>query len=112
LVEKLPPVEDGIMPNRLPENWAGSNTEPRLLGEQTCPSTHIMPHGCRDSFFRSYGITEHLTKHALLFCVDTHRDGRRFIVKADDLLTTFLSLKRDAIVPKGANENATGQNVA
>jgi len=37
---------------------------------------------------------------------------KRFIVKADDLLTAFLSLERDAIVPKGANENATGQNVA
>ena len=36
----------------------------------------------------------------------------RFIVKADDLLTAFLSLVRGAIVPKGANENATGQNVA
>jgi hypothetical protein len=34
LLEKLPLVEDGIMPNRLPENWAGSNTELRLLYEQ------------------------------------------------------------------------------
>jgi len=45
----------------------------------------------------SYGIAEHLTKHGLLFCVDAHRDGKRFIVKADDLLTAFLSLERDAI---------------
>ena len=51
----------------------------------------------------SYGIAEHLTKHGLLFCVDAHRDGKRFIVKADDLLTAFLSLERDAIAPKGAN---------
>jgi hypothetical protein len=29
------------------------------------------------------------------------------IVKADDLLTAFLSLERDAIAPKGANGNAT-----
>jgi hypothetical protein len=36
----------------------------------------------------------------------------RFIVKADDLLTAFLSLERDVIAPKGANGNATGQNVA
>ena len=36
----------------------------------------------------------------------------RFIVKADNLSTAFLSLERDVIVPKGANENATGQNVA
>ena len=42
----------------------------------------------------SYGIAEHLTKHGLLFCVDAHRDGKRFIVKADDLLTAFLELKR------------------
>jgi hypothetical protein len=42
----------------------------------------------------------------------TEPHGKRFIVKADDLLTAFLSLERDAIVPKGANENATGQNVA
>jgi len=37
-------------------------------------------------------------------------DGKRFIVKADDLLTVFLSLEKDAIPPKGAN--ATRQNVA
>jgi hypothetical protein len=43
----------------------------------------------------SYGIAEHLTKHGLLFCVDAHRDGKRFIVKADDLLTAFLSLERE-----------------
>ena len=48
----------------------------------------------------SYGITEHLTKHGLLFCVDAHRDGKRFIVKADNLLTAFLSLERDTIAPK------------
>src|SRR5436190_23878425 len=41
----------------------------------------------------SYGIAEHLTKRGLLFCVDAHRDGKRFIVKADDLLTAFLSLR-------------------
>ena len=35
-----------------------------------------------------------------------------FIVKADDLLTAFLSLESDAIAPKGANGNATPQNVA
>src|SRR5207248_10922489 len=34
----------------------------------------------------SYGIAEHLTKHGFHFCVDAHRDGKRFIVKADDLL--------------------------
>jgi len=38
----------------------------------------------------SYGIT----KHGLLFCVDAQRDGKRFIVKADDLLTAFLLLER------------------
>jgi hypothetical protein len=32
--------------------------------------------------------------------VDAYRDGKRFIVKADDLLTAFLSLDRDAIAPK------------
>jgi hypothetical protein len=48
----------------------------------------------------SYGIAEHLTKRGLLFCVDAHRDGQRFIVKADDLLTAFLSLERDAIGQK------------
>jgi len=49
---------------------------------------------------RSYGIAEHFTKHGFLFCVDAHRDGKRFIVKADDLLTAFLSLERDVIAPK------------
>jgi len=56
----------------------------------------------------SYGIAEHFTKHGLLFCVDAHRDGKRFIVKADDLLTAFLSLERDEIAPKGANGNGKG----
>ena len=60
----------------------------------------------------SYDIAEHLTKHGLLFCVDAHREGKRFIVKADDLLMAFLSLERDAIGPKGANGNGTRQNVA
>ena len=60
----------------------------------------------------SYGIAEHLNKHGVLFCVDAHRDGKRFIVKADDLLTAFLSLERDVTKLKGANGNATGQNVA
>ena len=55
----------------------------------------------------SYGIAEHFTKYGFLFCVDAHRDGKRFIVKADDLLTAFLSLERDAIAPKGADGNAT-----
>ena len=44
--------------------------------------------------------------------VDAHRDEKRFIVKADDLLTAFLSLERDAIAPKHANGNATHENVA
>ena len=60
----------------------------------------------------SYGIAEHLTKYGLVFCVDAHRDGRRFIVKADDLLTAFLSPGRDVIASKGANGNETHQNVA
>jgi hypothetical protein len=47
----------------------------------------------------SYGIAEHFTKHGFLFCVDAHRNGKRFIVKADDLLTAFLSLERDTIAP-------------
>jgi hypothetical protein len=55
----------------------------------------------------SYGIAEHLTKLGFLFCVDAHRDGKRLIVKADDLSTAFLSLERDAIGTKGANGNAT-----
>jgi hypothetical protein len=41
------------------------------------------------------------------FCVDAHRDGKRFIVKANDLLTAFLSLERDVTAPKGANSNGT-----
>jgi hypothetical protein len=48
----------------------------------------------------SYGIAEHFTKHGLLFCVDAHRDGKRFIVKADDLLTAFISLEGDALAQK------------
>jgi len=50
-------------------------------------------------------LVEHVTKHGLLFCVDAHRDGKRFIVKADDLLTAFLSLERDAIRQKALTGN-------
>jgi hypothetical protein len=59
----------------------------------------------------SYGIAEHFTKHGFLFCVDAHHDAKRFIVKADDLLTAFLSLERDVTELKGANGNATRRNV-
>jgi hypothetical protein len=59
----------------------------------------------------SYGIAEHFTKHGVLFCVDAHRDGKRFIVKADDLLTAFLLLEKDVIAAKGANGNSTRKNV-
>jgi hypothetical protein len=45
-------------------------------------------------------------------CMHTHSRSMGFIVKADDLLTAFLSLERDAIAPKGANGNATRQIVA
>ncbi|HTE90723.1 MAG TPA: hypothetical protein VK639_17310 [Terriglobales bacterium] len=41
-----------------------------------------------------------------------HRDEKRHIVKADDLMIAFLSLERDAIAPKGANGNATRQTAA
>jgi len=54
----------------------------------------------------------HFTKHGLLYCVNAHRDGKRFIVKADNLLTAFLSLERDAIAPKAADGNAARKNVA
>ena len=60
----------------------------------------------------SYGIAEHFTQHGFLFCVDAQRDGKRFIVKADDLLTAFLSLEKDVIAPKGANGNGAHENVA
>jgi len=36
---------------------------------------------------------------------DAHRNGKRFIVKADDLLTASLSLERDATALK-ANEKS------
>ena len=36
-----------------------------------------------------------------------HHQGKRFIVKANDLLTGFLSLERDAMASKDANGNAT-----
>jgi hypothetical protein len=60
----------------------------------------------------SYGIAEHFTQQGFLFCVDAHRDGKRLIVKADDLLTAFLSLERDTIASKGGNGNAMRQDVA
>ena len=41
----------------------------------------------------SYGIAEHLTKHGFLFYVDAHRDGKRFIVPSDELLSAFLELE-------------------
>ena len=44
--------------------------------------------------------------------VEAHGDGKRIIVKADHLLTAFLSLERDAIAITGATGNATRPNVA
>jgi hypothetical protein len=64
-----------------------------------------------EKWYALTGIAEHLTKHGFLFCVDAGRARKRFVVKADDLLTAFLSLERDAIAAKGANENATPQSV-
>jgi len=58
------------------------------------------------------GLAKHLTKHGFLFCVDAHRHGERFIVEADDLLTAFVSRGERRDSAKGANGNATGQNVA
>jgi hypothetical protein len=29
----------------------------------------------------SYGIAEHFTKQGFLFCVDAHRDGKRFMLR-------------------------------
>jgi hypothetical protein len=39
-------------------------------------------------------------------------NGKQFIVKADNLLTAFLSLERDALAAKGANGNEMRQNIA
>ena len=36
--------------------------------------------------------------------VDAHRDGKRFTVKADDLLVAFLSLEKDAIALKAKRQ--------
>jgi hypothetical protein len=41
----------------------------------------------------SYGIAEHVTSAGLIYCVDAYRDGKRFIVKSDELLTAFLELE-------------------
>ena len=48
----------------------------------------------------SYGIAEHFTKHEFLFCVNAHRDGKRFIIEVDDLLTAFLALGRAVIAKR------------
>ena len=47
-----------------------------------------------------------LCAHGGLSVKATFGRGKRFIIK-DDLLTAFLSLERDAIAAKGANEKAT-----
>jgi hypothetical protein len=56
---------------------------------------------------REWQLTRIKIQHGFLFYVDAHRDGKRSIVKADDLLTAFLSQERDALAPKGADGNAT-----
>ena len=60
----------------------------------------------------SYGIAEHLTKHGLLFCVDAHRDGKRFIVKGDDLLTavSFAGERRDSVKRQKPSRMRTGNS--
>jgi hypothetical protein len=32
--------------------------------------------------------------HSPIFVADAHRDGKRFVVRADELLTAFLELER------------------
>ena len=51
-------------------------------------------------------MVEDFIKH-----LGAYPDGKRFIVKADDLLTAFLSFEIDAIALKGANGNATRHKV-
>ena len=43
----------------------------------------------------SWGYTSHLTASGqTVFCVDAHRDdGKRYIVRSDELLTAFLELQ-------------------
>jgi hypothetical protein len=42
----------------------------------------------------SYGISSERTESGeLLHCVDAHHNGRRFIVRSDELLTAFLELE-------------------
>jgi len=43
----------------------------------------------------SWAYCSAVTRHGWRWTVDAHRDGKRFIVKADDLLTAFLSLERE-----------------
>ena len=43
----------------------------------------------------SYGIARQATRQGLLYCVDAQRDGKRFIVKSEQLLTAFLALEAE-----------------
>jgi hypothetical protein len=58
-------------------------------------------------FHRAIDILDVKPVSPLTITSRTEPHGKRFIVKADDLLTAFLSLERDAIAAKGANGNAT-----
>jgi hypothetical protein len=44
----------------------------------------------------SYGIAGHLTDNGFLHCIDAHRndDGRRFVVRSDEILSAFVELER------------------
>jgi hypothetical protein len=43
---------------------------------------------------RHQGIANNWIKARAIFIVDAHRDGKRFIVRADEKLTAFLELER------------------
>jgi hypothetical protein len=49
----------------------------------------------------SYGIAQQVTGVGPLYCVDAHRNGKRFIVKSDELLTAFLTLEKDVGIRSG-----------
>ena len=43
---------------------------------------------------RSWGYCSAVTKDGWRWVVDAHREGRRYIVRSDELMAAFLELKR------------------
>ena len=57
----------------------------------------------------SWGYCRTVTRDGWRWIVDAHREGRRYIVHSDELLSAFLRVGSDAIVIRRVTTESVGQ---